>query len=75
MSPHQIKKLLNDLWTDLKPNGSSQLSKLFSKKVFDTPKSIDLIERIIEFVMGQNDIILDFFLVLLQQHIPFLNQI
>ena len=59
--PPSNKKLLNDLWTDLKPNGSSQLSKLFSKKVFDTPKSIDLIERIIEFVMGQNDIILDFF--------------
>ena len=59
--PPSNKKLLNDLWIDLKPNGSSQLSKLFSKKMFDTPKSVDLINRIINFVMDENDIILDFF--------------
>lgn len=59
--PPSNKKLLNDLWTDLKPNGSSQLSKLFSKKMFDTPKSVDLINRMINFVMDKNDIILDFF--------------
>ena len=59
--PPSNKKLLNDLWDDLKPNGSSQISKLFDKKVFDTPKSIDLIERIINFSMNENDIILDFF--------------
>lgn len=55
------KRLLNDLWDDLKPNGSSYTTKLFGEKVFDNPKSIDLIIRLLEFVTYENSIILDFF--------------
>lgn len=55
------KKLLNDLWDDIKPNGSSFTIKLFKDKIFDNPKSVDLLERIIDFVTEDNDIILDFF--------------
>jgi adenine-specific DNA-methyltransferase len=55
------QRLLNDLWDDLKPNGSSQLSKLFNGIIFDNPKSIDLIRRLCEFVCTKDSIILDFF--------------
>ncbi|MBN2135179.1 MAG: site-specific DNA-methyltransferase [Acidobacteria bacterium] len=55
-------KLASDLWLDLKPNGNNQLLRLFSEKVFDTPKSIDLILRLIELSNSNNNsIILDFF--------------
>lgn len=55
-------KLASDLWIDLKPNGNNQLRRLFpGKKIFDTVKSTDLIERLIEFVCEDDDIVLDFF--------------
>ncbi len=50
-------KLLSDLWSDLKPNGSSQLKKIFGKKVFDNPKSIDLIKRLILFATDDKDVL------------------
>lgn len=61
--PPSETKLASSHWNDLKPNGSSQLKAIFGKKVFDNPKSIDLIKRIIQFIEGKNDdiIILDSF--------------
>lgn len=58
----QDKKILSNLWTDLKPNGHNQLKRIFNKKVFDTPKSTDLIKKLIKFsVMNDDAIILDSF--------------
>jgi len=54
-------KLASDLWIDLKPNGSSQLKKCMGKKYFDTPKSCDLMARLIDFACTQGDVVLDFF--------------
>jgi len=54
-------KLASDLWTDLKPNGSNQLKKTMGNKYFDTPKSVDLLERMIDFSCRRNEIVLDFF--------------
>jgi adenine-specific DNA-methyltransferase len=54
-------KLASDLWIDIKPNGSGQLKKCMGKKYFDTPKSVDLLSRIIDFSCTGDDIILDFF--------------
>ena len=56
------EKMSSSLWSDLKPNGSQQLKAIFGKKVFDTPKSTDLLKRIIEFSgVEKDDIILDSF--------------
>ncbi|MCH7613595.1 MAG: hypothetical protein IIB45_09600, partial [Candidatus Marinimicrobia bacterium] len=52
-------QLLNDVWFDFPPNSSSVLRKLFEKKIFDNPKPLSLIKRVLDF--GSNDIILDFF--------------
>lgn len=56
-------KLVSSLWSDLKPNGNAQLRQIFEKKVFDTPKSVDLLKRIIRFICAndKNAIILDSF--------------
>ena len=55
-------KLLSNLWVDLKPNGSSQLKKIFGKKVFDNPKSIDLVRRLILFATNDDEaLVLDSF--------------
>jgi adenine-specific DNA-methyltransferase len=56
-------KLVSSLWLDLKPNGSSQLKQIFGKKTFDTPKSVDVLKRIIKFICAEdkNSIILDSF--------------
>lgn len=61
--PISNTKLASNLWTDLKPNGNNQLKQLFGKKVFDNPKSIDLIKRLISFIEGdrKDSIILDSF--------------
>jgi adenine-specific DNA-methyltransferase len=62
---HYIKpgdgKLASDLWMDIKPNGGSQLTKIMGRKYFDTPKSVDLLSRVIDFFCVEYDIILDFF--------------
>ena len=55
------RKLLNDLWDDLKPNGSIYTTRLFGENIFSNPKSVDLIRRLIGFIADDNDIILDFF--------------
>jgi len=56
-------KLGSDLWTDLSPRGSAELESLFGCKVFDTPKPVGLIKRMLEFTTDsqQGDIIVDFF--------------
>ncbi|WP_411048798.1 site-specific DNA-methyltransferase [Treponema primitia] len=61
--PPSESKLASTHWNDIKPNGSSQLKALFGKKVFDNPKSIDLIKRLIQFSTdnSENAIVLDAF--------------
>ena len=61
--PISASKLASSLWADLKPNGNNQLKQLFGKKVFENPKSIDLIKRLINFIEGdsKDTIILDSF--------------
>ena len=61
--PPSETKLASTHWNDLKPNGSSQLKAIFGKKVFDNPKSIDLIRRIIRFIEGKkkDTVVLDSF--------------
>ena len=56
-----FEKLGNDLWVDLKPNGSHQLAALFGGKSFDNPKSTQLIERLIQLVGNEDSFVLDFF--------------
>jgi len=51
ISPSE-SKLASTHWNDLKPNGSSQVKAIFGKKVFDNPKSIDLVKRVIQFIEG-----------------------
>jgi adenine-specific DNA-methyltransferase len=56
------KKILNDFWDDIKPNGSMFTSNLFNEKVFDNPKSVDLLVRLVQFIANEgNECILDFF--------------
>jgi len=52
--PPTETKLASSHWNDLKPNGSSQLKAIFGEKVFDNPKSTDLIKRTINFIEGEN---------------------
>jgi len=56
-----VNKLASDLWTDLKPNGSHQLQALFGAKVFENPKSVDLVKRLCQFMCDDHDIVLDFY--------------
>jgi len=61
--PISATKLASSLWSDLKPNGNNQLKQLFGGKVFENPKSTDLIKRLINFAEGDRKdfIILDSF--------------
>ncbi len=60
--PPSPGKLASDLWTDLAPNGSAALRQVFgSVPLFETPKSPDLIRRLIRFATDPGDTILDFF--------------
>jgi len=56
-------KSANNLWADIKPNGNNQLKNLFKRKVFDTPKSLDLLRRLMKLAFGNsnNGIVLDIF--------------
>jgi len=52
----------SSLWADLKPNGNSQLKQIFGQKVFDNPKSVDLIKRLLKLAnVEDTDIVLDSF--------------
>ena len=60
--PPSDTKFGSSLWTDLKPNGNSQLKMIFGKKVFDNPKSVDLVKRLLIFAnVKDEDIVLDSF--------------
>jgi DNA modification methylase len=60
--PPSDNKLGNSLWTDLLSGGSAELKKLFGDKVFDNPKTIELVKRIIKMATSdKNALILDSF--------------
>jgi adenine-specific DNA-methyltransferase len=61
--PPTETKLGSDLWTDLGTRGSAEVEALFGADVFDNPKPVDLIRRMIQFATEPNkaDIVLDFF--------------
>jgi len=60
--PPTSTKFASSHWADLKPNGSAQVKQIFGKKVFDNPKSVDLIMRVVKFSgANKTDIILDSF--------------
>jgi adenine-specific DNA-methyltransferase len=42
-------------------NGSEQLKKLLGKDIFDKPKPVNLIAKLMRYVLGKDDVILDFF--------------
>ena len=52
--PPSDAKYLSNLWSDLKPNGNNQVTTIFGKKVFDNPKSADLIRRLVIFACSKN---------------------
>lgn len=53
----------SDLWTDLDGNkkASLELKEIFDNKVFETPKPLALIERILKIATDKNSLILDSF--------------
>ena len=57
------KKQVSNLWTDIEGNkmGSLQLKRLFIKKIFNNPKPIGFIKRLIMISCSQKNLILDFF--------------
>jgi adenine-specific DNA-methyltransferase len=61
--PPTDTKLGSDLWTDLSTRGGSKLKSLFGIKVFDNPKPLGLIKRMLRFATEsqKNHLILDFF--------------
>lgn len=73
-SKPQLKKYLNEekgkgsvattLWNDLDTttNATKHLEKMFGKKIFDTPKPENLIERIMQLATSKNDLIMDYHL-------------
>lgn len=57
-------KKVSNLWTDIEGNkkGSIELKQLFKEnKIFENPKPLDFIKRIITISCSPDDIILDFF--------------
>lgn len=59
--PPRTTLMLNDVWFDVSPYGSRTLLSLFGEKVYDNPKPVPLIERLVRFITTKNDIIMDFF--------------
>lgn len=57
-------KQVSNLWTDIDGNkkGSIELRNLFDKKkIFDNPKPVDFLNRVIQVSCTNEDIVLDFF--------------
>jgi len=54
MQPNSNIKILN-------AQGSKELKNLFEDKIFDFPKPVSLIEKLIDMIIDDGDIILDFF--------------
>lgn len=59
--PPRTAEMLNDVWFDISPYGSRTLVSLFGKKVYDNPKPVPLVKRIVHFLTAKNGIVLDFF--------------
>jgi hypothetical protein len=63
--PPSETRLGSDLWTDLSPRGSTDLQALFGDgaKVFDNPKPVALVRRMLSFATRahESDLVLDFF--------------
>jgi adenine-specific DNA-methyltransferase len=61
--PPTETKLGSDLWMDLSSRGSGEVQAIFGCKVFDNPKPVGLVKRMLEFITtpDEDDIILDFF--------------
>ncbi len=61
--PPTDKKLGSDLWTDLSPKGTSDIRALFGRQVFDNPKPVALLKRMIGLITAPagGDVVLDFF--------------
>jgi adenine-specific DNA-methyltransferase len=61
--PPATSRIASDVWLDLPTRGSGEIRALFGSPVFDNPKPIGLIRRILAFTTSpqRGDIILDFF--------------
>jgi len=57
----KTRQLGTDLWVDITASKSHTIRKLFGEKVFETPKSEDLIKRIIKLATDKDSVILDSF--------------
>ncbi|WP_278683395.1 DNA methyltransferase, partial [Paraclostridium bifermentans] len=55
------KELFKSYYYEDNRNTTKELTNLMGEKVFDNPKSINLLKKIIKFTTDENDIILDFF--------------
>ena len=56
--------MARSVWWDKDDNtekGTLEVKALFNKKIFDFPKSMEMIRKIVEMGTGQNDIVLDSF--------------
>jgi adenine-specific DNA-methyltransferase len=59
--PPAATKLGSDLWIDITTRGTTELEQLFGEKTFDNPKPVPLVQRILQFMTEDDDIVLDFF--------------
>lgn len=61
--PPTTTRLLNTLWTDLKPTGKRDLQEVLPSIFFDTPKPVSWIQRLLQMATDRDtgDIVLDFF--------------
>jgi adenine-specific DNA-methyltransferase len=61
--PPTDTRLGSDLWTDISPRGSAELTAIFGASVFDNPKPVALLRRMLQFVTDAHtgDLVLDFF--------------
>jgi len=57
----KIERMGTDLWIDINASNSHILKNLFEDKIFDTPKSLEIIRRIINFYCDKDSTILDSF--------------
>lgn len=56
------ERLIGDNWMDIRTSsGANDIKFLFKQKIFDNPKPLNLIKRIIEIATEKEDIILDSF--------------
>ncbi|MEC3879042.1 site-specific DNA-methyltransferase [Parapedobacter sp. 10938] len=58
---HTATELLKGYFYEDNRKSTRALTNMMGKKVFENPKSINLLKKIIKFTTGENDVILDFF--------------